>query len=333
MHDVLFQVPAGVFGSDAVDVTLWSGAGLPWWGSLFTTFLLTLGVGFGVVVGFHRILTHRACRLWRPLEVLVVFFGLPAGTPVQWIGNHRHHHAVSDTAKDAHSPRHHGFWTAHCGWYLETANTWPAVLYAFAGPLRVFIDGVWRPRSNQQHVHLARDIADDVIYGKVFSSKLGYLVCMSTLATVPLVVTWFLFGVVGLAYLVVWEVIFYTAGDFINSLGHASDAFALGTAPFKSNDESRNVGWLGWFAFGDGFHNAHHAFPRSARCGLLRGEVDVSWLFIHVCDRLGLAREVYTPPVDKIVDRLHDKSLVLARDLEKQRALPTPPVEEVPHAA
>ena len=126
---------------------------------------------------------------------------------------------------------------------------------------------------------------------------------------------------------------FYTAGDFINSLGHATDSYALGAAPFKSNDDSRNVTWLGWLAFGDGFHNAHHAFPRSARCGLLRGEIDISWMFIHVCERLGLAHDVYTPPVDKVVDRLHDRSTVLARDLEKQRALHPPPVEKVPHAA
>ena len=40
--------------------------------------------------------------------------------PVWWCSHHRHHHRTADTAADAHSPVAHGFWWAHCGWFLLT---------------------------------------------------------------------------------------------------------------------------------------------------------------------------------------------------------------------
>jgi len=40
--------------------------------------------------------------------------------PVWWCSHHRHHHRTADTAADAHSPTAHGFWWAHCGWFLLT---------------------------------------------------------------------------------------------------------------------------------------------------------------------------------------------------------------------
>ena len=118
-----------------------------------------LVAGLAICIGYHRVLSHRSAVLSKWLERLLVTLGLPAGTPIQWAGNHRFHHAHADQPGDPHSPRD-GFWHAHNGWYIGRKDAFLRA-YALAGPLRILFDGVHRPRSNQQHVHLAPDVAAD----------------------------------------------------------------------------------------------------------------------------------------------------------------------------
>jgi stearoyl-CoA desaturase (delta-9 desaturase) len=53
-------------------------------------------------------------------------------------------------------------------------------------------------------------------------------------------------------------------------------------------------------AFGEGWHNNHHAFPTSARHGLRWWEIDTSYLVIKAMKALGLARNIKTPAPDRI---------------------------------
>ena len=69
-------------------------------------------------------------------------------------------------------------------------------------------------------------------------------------------------------------------------------------------DESRNVGVVAVLTFGEGWHNNHHAFPGSARYGLGRYQVDVSWMVIHGLERLGLVWNVKVPTPERIASRL-----------------------------
>ena len=52
----------------------------------------------------------------------------------------------------------------------------------------------------------------------------------------------------------------------INSLCHS-----FGRRPFATGDQSRNLAWLAPLAFGEAWHNNHHAFTTSARHGLGAG--------------------------------------------------------------
>ena len=54
--------------------------------------LIYLLGGIGTSLGYHRVLTHKSAELPKALEYTLVLLGLPAGTPVQWVGNHRAHH-------------------------------------------------------------------------------------------------------------------------------------------------------------------------------------------------------------------------------------------------
>jgi stearoyl-CoA desaturase (delta-9 desaturase) len=73
----------------------------------------------------------------------------------------------------------------------------------------------------------------------------------------------------------------------INSLCHY-----FGRRPFSTGDESRNLGWLAPIAFGESWHNNHHAFPTSARHGLGRWQVDPGAWLITVLERCHLAWDV-----------------------------------------
>lgn len=59
-------------------------------------------------------------------------------------------------------------------------------------------------------------------------------------------------------------------------------------------ESGTNVWLLGVLSFGEGFHNNHHAFPRSARMGRAGHELDLGWLTIRGLRSLRLVHEVTT---------------------------------------
>jgi stearoyl-CoA desaturase (delta-9 desaturase) len=73
----------------------------------------------------------------------------------------------------------------------------------------------------------------------------------------------------------------------VNSLCHV-----FGRQPFDTGDESRNLAWFAPLAFGEGWHNNHHAFPTSAVHGLRRWQFDPSALVIAAMEKLGLIWDV-----------------------------------------
>jgi stearoyl-CoA desaturase (delta-9 desaturase) len=81
----------------------------------------------------------------------------------------------------------------------------------------------------------------------------------------------------------------------VNSVCHL-----WGTKEFKSHDESRNNPIVGVLAFGEGWHNNHHAFPASARHGLKWWQFDSSWIVIRTLEKLGLAWKVRVPSAERL---------------------------------
>lgn len=284
---------------EPTSLSAWAGA-LPLW--LLPPFLvlLTLAVGLGVVVGFHRLLTHRALVLVRPLEIALVVLGLPAGTPVGWVGHHRHHHAHTDEAADLHSPRHRGFWVAHCGWYLGTTSTTLSILYALAGPLRTIFDAFWRPRTNQSFASLAKDVAADPLWGPV-SQPAAYALLLLGWVSLLWLGAFLAFGCIGLAALWGFHIMAYNFGDLVNSWGHLWGQHSWpGPA---HNDHSRDHALLALLTLGDGWHAGHHAFPSSVRSGLLPGQFDLAFEFCRLCAWLGLASDLRVPDAEDLKRR------------------------------
>ena len=101
-----------------------------------TDLLLFFGLyvvcGFGITIGFHRMLTHRAFQVHKPTRYLFAIMGSMSvqGPVIDWVADHRKHHAHTDVEGDPHSPHvgHgdgvsgalRGLWHAHAGWLWET---------------------------------------------------------------------------------------------------------------------------------------------------------------------------------------------------------------------
>lgn len=264
---------------------------------LFQVYLVGLGVG----LVYHRSLVHRACKLHPLVAYPLLVVALPAGTPVQWVGNHRHHHAFTDTSADHHSPRHHGLWAAHAGWYIYSRNPLLCALYSLGGPLRMLFDAFWRPQTNQEHVALARDVAREPFFGWV-SKPVPYAFFVIGHVVGTWLLVYLLWGVQGLVPLYLLQLSYFLIGDSVNSVLHT-----WGEQPFASRDESRNSALVAAFSAGEGFHNGHHAFPRSVQCGLLPGQIDLAYLQARAFERVGLATDLVVPSAREILEKLTDE--------------------------
>ena len=257
-------------------ITMWG------WGITWTELLLLIGMytisGLGITVGYHRLFTHRAFETPRPIKFLLAAFGGTAiqGPVMKWAAIHRRHHEHSDEVNDPHSPHAYGegiravllgAWHAHIGWMFK--NNHPD-LHRYVKDLHA--DKTVRIASNLSGLW--------VLLGLLIPAAIGGLISWSWTGM------W-----LGLLWGGVVRVFFVHHITYsINSVCHL-----WGTKDFESRDESRNNLLFGIFAFGEGWHNNHHAFPSSARHGLRWWEFDASYLFIRMLELCGLATSVRTP--------------------------------------
>ncbi|MCU0567501.1 MAG: fatty acid desaturase [Oculatellaceae cyanobacterium Prado106] len=229
-----------------------------WKGLGLALFLHWVTGGLGITLGWHRLVTHRSFQTPKWLEYLLVFFGSLSmqGGPIWWVGLHRHHHLFSDQDVDHHDSSK-GFWWSHMGWLLHEV------------PAEAEI-----PR-------FTKDIADDPFYQ--FLDKY-FLPLQVVFAGV-------LFLIGGWSF-VLWGVFFrlvlvYHITWLVNSATHK-----FGYRTYESPDRSTNCWWVGILAYGEGWHNNHHAHQYSARHGMQWWEIDMTWMTIRLLQLVGLAKKV-----------------------------------------
>ena len=86
-----------------------------WWQWIITLLMYFVLNGLGMIMTYHRLLTHRSYPCPRWLEYTLAFittFSL-TGSAITWIAIHRKHHKFADTEKDPHSPDHLGRLRVH----------------------------------------------------------------------------------------------------------------------------------------------------------------------------------------------------------------------------
>jgi fatty-acid desaturase len=99
--------------------------------------LLWISGGWGIGIGYHRLLIHRGYETPRWLEYTMTVCATLAlqGGPLFWVATHRIHHQNADKNGDPHSPRD-GWWWAHAGWLLQSDPMRDAVLAPYVPDLR-----------------------------------------------------------------------------------------------------------------------------------------------------------------------------------------------------
>jgi len=83
---------------------------------------------------------------------------------------------------------------------------------------------------------------------------------------------------------------------FVNSWAHM-----WGYRNYETTDDSRNNWLVAILAFGEGWHNNHHAYPRMASQGHKWWEIDTTYMVIRLMKWTGLAWDVVD--YKKISDR------------------------------
>lgn len=230
---------------------------------------------FALTAFYHRYFSHKCFRTSRSVQFLFALIGASAVQrgPLWWAAHHRNHHRHADTERDVHSPRVHGFWRSHCGWFLTR------------GAFRTDFERV-------------PDLAS--------FPELRWLDRFDTLVPILLAAALFGFGALlehvapGLGtsawQMLIWgffvsTVVLFHASVTINSLAHR-----FGSRRFATRDDSRNNLWLALLTLGEGWHNNHHYCPGSCRQGFRWWEVDPTWYGLKLLAALGLVRDLKPIP-------------------------------------
>ena len=269
----------------AAIVLLWNS--LVGWTDLAILAPMYLVTALGVTVGYHRLFTHRAFDAPRPVRYGLAVLGSMAvqGPILDWVADHRKHHAFTDEDGDPHSPHGHGgglggalrgLLYAHMGWLLETQGT--------ATKRRYARDLLEDPGIRA----ISRTFPLLVLLGLLIPFGLGFALT-GTLAGALTGLLWGGLVRIFLVHHVTWS---------INSICHF-----FGTRRYETDDMSTNVFWLALPSLGESWHHNHHAFPRSARHGLRRWELDPSGLVIGGLEKLGLARNVVRIEESRVRER------------------------------
>ena len=228
--------------------------------------------GVGITLGYHRLLTHKSLVVPKWLEYVIcsgAYFAL-MGAPIVWVGVHRQHHQKSDTPLDPHSPRD-GFAHSLYKWMFYTG----------------------RVQSNEELQKQAHDLMQDPFYRKLGCDHGAYHAQLNlALCVVFRVILFFVFGWQCLVGNLIATFTIFWSTQFVNAFCHVP---GLGYRTYRTTEDSRNVWWVGLLAAGEGWHNNHHAVPKSARHGLEWWEFDLTYLCIQILELLGLAKKVHIP--------------------------------------
>ncbi|MEM1068413.1 MAG: acyl-CoA desaturase [Planctomycetota bacterium] len=238
----------------------------------------------GITIGYHRLLTHRGftCPKWLEHSFAVLGICNLQDSPARWVAIHRMHHQHSDKQPDPHSPLVSFLW-GHVGWVI------------------------CRHRDLDRTSHYeryCRDLLRDPFYLRLERKQGWFFVYVAHALLISLAGAIFGFAVSGgitseaVRYAASWAVwavavrtVFVLHGTWsVNSLSHV-----FGYRNYETRDHSTNNWLVAIFSHGEGWHNNHHAEPRSAAHGHRGWEFDMSWWVIRAMEKVGLAKDVVRP--------------------------------------
>jgi stearoyl-CoA desaturase (delta-9 desaturase) len=246
--------------------------------SAFCLFYVMASIGQGI--GLHRYFSHHSFETSKAGRTLLGILAVMSmqGPIIAWVADHRRHHAHTDQCGDTHSPSidgacaplagWKGLWHAQLGWIFGSSYSDP----------RIF----------------ASDIADDAQLRALDRTRLLWYA--ASILVLPAAYGWLLGGsehIVGTVLVAgaFRAFLFSQSVLALNSLAHS-----FGNRRFEQANTSCNNALVAALTLGEGWHNNHHRFPRSAHVGVDWYEIDVLGEIIHLCEILGLVWNVRRMP-------------------------------------
>jgi stearoyl-CoA desaturase (delta-9 desaturase) len=226
--------------------------------------------GIGVHVVLHRLVSHNAFEprsFLRPILLWLSCLSLQ-GSPIGWAAIHRgSHHSNTDTDQDAHSP-------SRGKWY-----SWHMWLYD------------WHKYFKARYV---TDLLRDPL--QIWFSK-NY--------TKIVLISYLIIGIISWQLLLFGFMLPAVLGLYMENTGNVLyHSGKLGYRNFEISDKSRNITLLAWLTWGMGYHNNHHAQPRSYDFGTtISGylhEFDTSLIFLPLIATKSSRDKIHQARQDKL---------------------------------
>lgn len=274
----LIGVHVGALAAFMPSLFSWSGLAI-----CLTLHWLTCSIG--ICLGYHRYLSHKSLKLRSPAEFFVLACGCLSGegSPLTWAATHRLHHQKSDQEGDPHSPVKDPAWWSHMLWLFPKRTT---------EATRLLMRRYCPELINKPLVNFFERTFPLWLWGSGLTLLgAGWLVGGWQLGT-----SWLVWG------MCVRMVAAYHSTWFVNSATHL-----WGYRNYDTRDASRNLWWVAILAYGEGWHNNHHAHPSIAPAGHKWWELDITWWSIRLLKALGLAWDVRDKlPLGRTADDVRD---------------------------
>jgi len=241
-------------------------AGVVWLGWSWTGVCLAIGLYYArmffVCAAYHRYFSHRSFKTSRAMQFLLALFATTTAQKgvIWWASHHRGHHKNSDQEGDVHSAMRDGFWWSHVGWILSA-------------------------RFESRDDSRVKDLL-----------RYPELVWLDRWHLLPPAVLGVVLYLVGGSWALVWGLFVSTTvlwhGTFtINSLAHI-----FGRRRYATTDNSKNSLALALLTMGEGWHNNHHHYQRSANQGFYWWEIDLTYYGLKALAAVGLIWDLHVPP-------------------------------------
>jgi fatty-acid desaturase len=202
---------------------------------------------WGVAITYHRLISHKSFNAPQWFKLIGMVFGSlgGVGSTIQWTAVHRDHHRYSDTDNDPHNP---------------------------AGSVKRFLQMQFLAMLVPSSPRYVPDLLRDPLHQKfhVYYWLIHLLYAIFLFLIDPFAIVY--------AYLIPCFILWHV----MSALGTFAHSPKFGTQPIDQKDKSTNLWFLGWFAFGEGWHNNHHSQASSWKFGINRWQFDLSALIIKL---------------------------------------------------
>lgn len=201
----------------------------------------------GIVVTYHRLLTHNSYKTHPVISKILSVFGCFAmtGSPLAWANIHVNHHLYSDKPEDPHSPLNDG--------------------------LRIFMLNYNVSDKTSKLRPLVKDKFQQFLHRYYFLFLISYGVLLYAIGGLHLLVFLYLLPAVITAIM----------SNIVNYVGH-KPTWVGGFRTYNLRDQSTN-NWL-WAipSWGESWHNNHHRYPTKFTFGEKWYHLDISGLVIQL---------------------------------------------------